>query len=178
MKPTFKAAFIGAAALLAAAGIGAGALAQTGGASPTALSPQPSVTLQTSFPGLAPATGEPELPGLREAHPAAGQVTQVSGPFDDRFTLQNNAITAGAVTGTIRITSDVSDLLELQIIAGFYDSQGNLLGTGRFEHHLGEQGHDHSGPPTETEEFSIPVPADLKGTPVSAALGVPVLVNE
>lgn len=178
MKPTLQAAFIGAAAVLAAAGIGAATLAHSGDPSPAALSPQPSVTLQTSFPGLAPAAGEPELPGLREAHPATGQVTQVSGPFDDRFTLENTAIAAGTVTGKIRITSDVSDLLELQIIAGFYDSQGNLLGTGRFEHHLGEQGHDHSGPPAETEEFSIPMPDDLKGTPVSAALGVPVLVNE
>ena len=177
MKFTKKAAVIGTATLVAAVGIGTATLSQA--TSKASLeTPRPSATVQTSFPGLAPAAGEPDLPGLQAAHPAAGQAIQVGGPFDDRFVLENTAFTGSAATGTIRITSDVSDLLELQILAGFYDEKGALLGTGRFEHHLGEEGHNHEGPPSETETFSIDVPANLAGKAVSAALGVPVLVNE
>lgn len=88
------------------------------------------------------------------------------------------AYTASGATGTIHITSDVSDLLELQIIAGFYDEQGKILGTGLYDHHLEEDGHTHAGPPNETETFTIPVPANLRGKAVSAAVGVTVLVNE
>jgi hypothetical protein len=83
-----------------------------------------------------------------------------------------------AATGTVRVTSDVSDLLELQVLAGFYDDRGNLLGTARFVHHLGTEGHEHAGPSEEGEAFTIPVPAGLGPQAVSAAVGVPVLVNE
>lgn len=135
-------------------------------------------TVQTSFPSLTAAHGEPVLPGLQEAHPAPGQVIQARGPFDDRFVLEGTAFTGAAASGNIRITSDVSDLLELQIVAGFHDEKGALLGIRRFEHHAGAEGHNHEGPPSETKEFTIDVPADMVGKAVSAVLGVPVLVNE
>ena len=78
----------------------------------------------------------------------------------------------------MQVTSDVSDLLDLQVLAGFYDHDGALLGTGRFVHHL-EQGHDdQAGTPVEQQAFRIDVPADLRGRAVSAAVTVPVLVNE
>jgi hypothetical protein len=92
--------------------------------------------------------------------------------------LENLTFEGTAATGAVRITSDVSDLLELQVLAGFYDDQGTLLGTARFVHHLGSEGHNHAGPPEEREEFSIPVPADFQARAVSASVGVPVLVNE
>lgn len=132
---------------------------------------------KTSFPGLASAEGEPDLAGLQAIRPSPGQVLQVQGPFDDRLVFEGLAFDGQAATGAVRITSDVSDLLELQVLAGFYDDGGNLLGSARFVHHLGE-GHEHSGASEEGEEFSIPVPASLQPRAVSAAVGVPVLVNE
>ncbi|MEO5317782.1 hypothetical protein PV761_04215 [Arthrobacter sp. CC3] len=133
---------------------------------------------KTSFPGLAAAEGEPDLSGLQAARPSPGQILQVQGPFDDRLAIESLAFDGQAATGAVRITSDVSDLLELQVLAGFYDGHGNFLGTARFVHHLGSEGHKHPGPSEEREEFSIPVPAELKAKAVSAAVGIPVLVNE
>ncbi|GAB4098571.1 hypothetical protein [Sinomonas halotolerans] len=144
---------------------------------PDTAAPQP-VSVQTALPGLTAPTGEPGLPSLHEAHPKPGQAIQAAGPFDDRFEIEGLAFDGKDVKGTIRITSDVSDLLELQVLAGFYDADGTLLGTARFEHHLDEsEGHQHAGPPSEVEEFSIAAPA-AAGNAVSAAVGVPVLVNE
>ncbi|NKR10617.1 MULTISPECIES: hypothetical protein [unclassified Paenarthrobacter] len=138
----------------------------------------PAAAAKTSFPGLAAAEGEPDLSGLQATRPSPGQVLQVQGPFDDRLVVESLAFDGQAATGAVRITSDVSDLLELQVLAGFYDDDGTFLGTARFVHHRGSEGHNHSGPPEEGEEFSIPVPAELKTKAVSAAVGVPVLVNE
>ncbi|GGI82646.1 hypothetical protein [Pseudarthrobacter scleromae] len=140
--------------------------------------PQASAAAKTTFPGLDSAEGEPDLAGLRTTRPAPGQILGIQGPFDDRILFKDLAFDGQAATGTVRVTSDVSDLLELQVLAGFYDDRGNLLGTARFVHHLGTEGHAHSGPSEEGEEFSIPVPAGLAPLAVSAAVGVPVLVNE
>ncbi|MFF2315960.1 hypothetical protein ACFVTE_06795 [Arthrobacter sp. NPDC058097] len=177
MHHKMKAALVGGAALLATAAVLAGTLNQPEGPA-AAETPRPAATVQTTLPGLVPASGEPELPGLQGAKPAMGRAVQVKGPFDDRFVLEQLAFAHAAASGSVRITSDVSDLLELEVLAGFYDKQGKLLGTGRYLHHAEEDGHSHSGPPSETEKFSIPVPANLRGKAVSAAVGVPVLVNE
>lgn len=134
---------------------------------------------RTELPGLAAPTGEPDLPSLQGLHPQPGQVVRAAGPFDDRFVVEGLTFDGHAVTGRVRVTSDVSDLLELQVLAGFYDAGGHWLGTARFEQHAdGETGHQHAGPPSETQAFSVAAPADLAGTAVSAAVGVPVLVNE
>jgi hypothetical protein len=177
MHPKMKAVLIGGATLLAAAAVLAGTLNQPAGPA-AAETPRPAATVQTTLPGLLPASGEPELPALEGTKPLQGRAVQVKGPFDDRFVLEQLVFTPAGASGTIRITSDVSDLLELQILAGFYDEQGKLLGTGRYVHHAEEDGHSHSGPPSETEKFSIPVPENLRDKAVSAAVGVPVLVNE
>ena len=144
---------------------------------PGAVAP-PAAAAKTSFPGLASPEGEPDLPGLRTIRPSPGQVLQVQGAFDERLEFEGLVFDGQAATGSVKVTSDVSDLLELQVLAGFYDDRGNLLGTARFVHHLGAEGHGHSGPSDEGEEFSIPVPAELKPRAVSAAVSVPVLVNE
>lgn len=168
-----------AIAVVAALVGGAATWAFTGdeSATPGVQPPNPASALKTEFPGLEHATGEPQLPGIRTADPEPGAVATVAGPFDDRFTLSELDLGADAVTGRLHITSDVSDLLELQVLAGFYDARGRLLGTGRFVHHDLEE-RQHSGPPSELERFSVTIPPRLRDRVASAAVGVPVLVNE
>lgn len=134
---------------------------------------------RTAFPGLSAASSEPQLPSLTAMHPAARTATQAPGPFDDRFTVTGLAFDGHQVSGTVRITSDVSEILEFEALAGFYDAGGRLLGTGRFTHHQTEAdtAHQHTGPPTEEVKFTIAVPEKVRGA-VAAAVGVPVLVNE
>jgi hypothetical protein len=163
-------------ALLAAALL-LGATSCTDSAGPAA-DPTGSPTVQTSFPGLAKPTGEPSLDGLTSASPAAGTVAWVKGPFDDRFTTSGLGFDGSAVRGSLTITSDVSDILELQVLAGFFDADGHYLGEARFTHHLVEGEHSHAGPPSESETFTIRVPKKYAGQARAAAVGVPVLVNE
>ncbi|MBZ5733063.1 hypothetical protein K8Z61_01015 [Nocardioides sp. TRM66260-LWL] len=133
----------------------------------------------TAFPGLAAATGDPVLPGTADAAPSTpGGVGRIAGPFDDRFAWQRLRLADGVVTGGLDVTSDVSDLLELQVQAAFYDRSGRLLGVGRFTHHLDESTHQDDGPPSELERFRIAAPASYRAKVASAAVGVPVLVNE
>lgn len=169
--------------LVAAALALGGIIAAFGLSSSTPSSPPapPGAAVRTSFAGLAPAASQPELPGLADLHPAPGQVVQVRGPFDDRFVLSGLLLDGAGLHGAATITSDVSDLLEFEALAGFYDQQGTLVGTGRFVHHLDESvPHDaaDTGPPSELQAFTIEVPASAQGRAVSAAVGVPVLVNE
>ncbi|MCY7287706.1 MAG: hypothetical protein LH624_05510 [Cryobacterium sp.] len=134
--------------------------------------------VMTEFPGLAAASGEPDVESMATMHPLAGSVAEAPGPFDDRFEFESLSFDRSAVTGVVRVTSDVSDLLELQVVAGFYGADGALIGTDRFVHHLNEEGHTEGGPPVQTQEFSVAVPAGLADSVASVAVGVPVLVNE
>jgi len=134
--------------------------------------------VKRSLPGLAAPTGEPVLPSITAAHPAPGAVVVAEGPFDDRFTLTRLRLDRTRVTGVVTVTSDVSELLELQVLAGFYDRRGRLLGTNRYvrpghAHHDGQ-----AGAAPEVAPFSVAVPRGLRARVVSAAVGVPVLVNE
>lgn len=139
----------------------------------------PQAAPRTSFAGLTPATGEPSLPSLQTLHPAPGAVVEAAGPFDDRFRFRRLAFDGSVVTGTAEITSDVSDILEFEALAGFYDRSGALVGTARHTYHLDEStAQPHEGVPSETQRFTIAVPAKLRGAAVAAAVGVPVLVNE
>ena len=166
-----------AASLVSAAAVATFALA--GAAAPGLDVTAPAgAAARTSFPGLAAANGEPELASIRAARPRSGQILQARGPFDERFVLESPTFDGSAVSGAVQVTSDVSDVLELQVLAGFYDEKGNLLGTGRFVHHLGDDGHTHASAPEERQEFTIPVPAALAHRAVSVTIGVPVLVNE
>lgn len=147
-------------------------------AEPSALAAQPAA-VRTELPGLSAPAGEPDLPSLADTRPQPGQAVRATGPFDNRFEIDGLSFDGHTVSGAIRVTTDVSDLIELQVIAGFYDAGGRLLGTARFEHHAdGDAGHGHAGPPSEIQEFSIDVPSAATGAAVSAAVGVPVLVNE
>jgi hypothetical protein len=153
--------------------------AGSSGSAGTAVSagPPAGFTPQATFAGLEPASGNPELASLNDARPGAGQIVQAAGPFDDRFVLEDLAFDGVTASGVVRVTSDVSDVLDLEVLAGFYDDQGVLLGTERFVHHLVEDG-SHTGPPEETQVFSVAVPGSLVGRAVAAAVGIPVLVNE
>ena len=67
------------------------------------------------------------------------------------------------VSGSATVTSDVSEILEFEALAGSYDRQGNLLGTARHIYHLDESTaeHAHEGAPEQTQAFNIPVPSEL-----------------
>ncbi|WP_167726451.1 hypothetical protein [Cryobacterium sp. TMT3-29-2] len=138
------------------------------------------VTPQASFAGLTAATGEPELAGIAQAQPSPGEIVRAAGPFDDRFSLEDLAFDGAAVTGGVLVTSDVSEVLDRQVLAGFYDQQGMLLGSDRFVYHLATTiaSSGHAAAPDERVTFRIEVPAPLAGQAASVALGVPVLVNE
>lgn len=174
-----RAVVLSVAALLVAGAVGAGAVLLVHDAGPGADQvPDPASAARTELPGLTAPTGDPELPGLAAADPAPGTVAVVEGPFDDRLDLTGLTLADDAVTGVVTVTSDVSELIELQVLAGFYDADGRLLGTGRYTHHASDEEHGHAGPPSQEEPFEIEVPGDLDGTAVSAAVGVSVLVNE
>ena len=165
--------------MVAAATVGGlGAYAWSGGSDESSL--DPATVARTDLPGLTPATGEPELAGIDGANPAPGEVVQVTGPFDDRFTLDRLTVSDGAVSGRLLITSDVSDVLELQVLVGFYDAHGAFLGTGRADYHL-DEGSDHAedaGPPSELQVFHVVAPRRYADRVAAATIGVPVLVNE
>ena len=139
----------------------------------------PATAARTSFPGLPAPTGEPTLPGLESLAPAAGEVAAAPGPFDDRYRFTGLSLAEGEVAGTVEITTEVSELLELEVLAGFYDADGTLVGTGRHVQHAdAHEGHAEEGPPPRAHPFVIAVPGDVRAEVVAAAVGVPVLVNE
>jgi hypothetical protein len=59
------------------------------------------------------------------------------------------------------------------VLVGFYDATGSFLGTATYEKH-GEDVADVN----ERLPFRVEAPAGVAGAVSSAALGVPVLVNE
>ena len=133
---------------------------------------------RTALPGLTPASGEPTLPGFTTARPAEGTVARVSGPFDERYTWSGLHFADGRLSGDLTVTSDVSDLLELEVLVGFYDTDGQLLDIRRVvRHHTLHQ--DTGGHvPEESMRVVVDVPHNLRTDSVAAAVGVPVLVNE
>jgi len=129
-----------------------------------------------TYESNADAPDTPLLAGFADAAPRQGAVVPVDGPFDDRFDFSRLKLAKGTVTGEVTITSDVSELIDLEVVAAFYDADGSLLGTSSFVHH--GEAHAHSGPPELTEEFEIVAPKKIAKRAASAAVGVPVLVNE
>ncbi|MFD8146273.1 hypothetical protein [Streptomyces sp. NPDC059708] len=171
-----------AAAVTAVAALLALATGCSGAAAPSAAQdPAPAAAAPVSLP--APRSAPAPAAVLTPA-PAAGEVRTEQGPFTDRVKLTDLKLTgAPAVTGHIAISSDVSDTLALELTAAYYDAQGRLLGTGTFHYEEeGEEGHagqPHTGPRAAGDGIDFTVPADrLTGTPASAVLSIPVLVNE
>ncbi|MEU2234427.1 hypothetical protein [Streptomyces vietnamensis] len=140
----------------------------------------PASAAPVTFP--APRTAPAPAPTLSPA-PAEGEVRIEEGPFTDRVRLTRLTLTPKpSVTGRLSITSDISDVLALELRAAYYDAHGRLLGTGTFQYQEeGETGHGeaHTGPRAANGGIDFTVPAkDLKGTPATAVVSVPVLVNE
>lgn len=136
-------------------------------------------TAQTS-PGTAqtsPGPTAPAPPGTLASPVPAGTVHLVPGPFDDRFGLVGTRLAADGVHTRLVVTSDVSDVLALEMTADFYDRAGRLLGSGRVVR--GDQ-HDASGSHVPDESLDLLVPAEpgYAARVASARLEVPVLVNE
>lgn len=111
------------------------------------------------------------------AAPAAGQVRQAPGPFDDRFTLSDLQLVDGGVRGRLTVTSDVSDIIVLEVHSAFYDASGVLLGTAV---QVQQQNHDSSGTavPDENVDLHVQPAAAFRQRVAAARVWVPVLVNE
>ncbi|MRH90664.1 hypothetical protein GFY24_25025 [Nocardia sp. SYP-A9097] len=132
----------------------------------------PSAVVTPSFapkPAVAPAASITAAPGEVRVEP---------GPFTDRIQLTGTRLDGSTVRGRVAITTDVSDVLALEVRAAFYDAAGRLVGTGHFEHADEEtMGGGTHIPHNDGIDFTITsAPTDA---PVSAAvLSIPVLVNE
>ncbi|MET9695335.1 hypothetical protein ABZY31_00155 [Streptomyces sp. NPDC006529] len=139
----------------------------------------------SAAPVAMPAPRGAPAPAAVLARPAAaGEVRVEEGPFTDRVKLTSLKLTGqGSVTGHLAITSDVSDVLALEVGAAYYDANGHLLGTAAFPYQ--EEGEDarggehHDGPRAAGGGIDFTVPAGrFAQAPASAVLSVPVLVNE
>ncbi|PBC70773.1 hypothetical protein BX265_5330 [Streptomyces sp. TLI_235] len=136
--------------------------------------PVPAVSLPAPKQAAAPAAALATPPG-------PGEVRVEDGPFTDRVRLTGLRLDqANAVTGHLTVTSDVSDVLALELRAAFYDTGGALVGTGTFHYQEEEESSGrHDGPHAGREGIDLTVAADhLTGTPAGAVLSLPVLVNE
>lgn len=143
----------------------------------TASPPQRSVAV-SPLEASGPPTGDPDLPGFATADPVPGTVARVAGPFDDRFVLHDVRLGRSAVTGELEVTSDVSDILELQVVVAFYDSTGTRTGQERYTYHLDEGSDPQARPTRPGHAFAVTIPPAIREGVTSAAVGVPVLVNE
>lgn len=133
-----------------------------------------------SVPTAPVSVAQPADPRL-DVVPAAGTVTVRPGPFDDRFSLAGTRLAGGAVTTSLTVLSDVSDLIVLESQADFYDAAGALLGSARTAYEDEHAGSSVSGEVhTAAEAVPMRMPADpaYAARVHSAVLSVPVLVNE
>ena len=175
MKPLVAAGTAGAASLALVAGLWFALDGSDG--TPVAEQTPTGPAVQTSL-GLPTPTGDPELPGLRDLSPAPDSVGRLDGPFDDRFTATGVRFDGGALRGRITITSDVSEILALQVLGGFYAADGTYLGEARWDFVPPEDEHHAEGHPEESVAFVVKVPSALRAKAASASYGVTNLVNE
>ncbi|MFE3902853.1 hypothetical protein ACFXPY_21710 [Streptomyces sp. NPDC059153] len=172
------AAALGAVALTALTGCGTSA-----GTDPGKSEPLAATTSAGALP-LPPPRSAPSPAATLPAPPEQGEVRVEEGPFTDRVRLTRLTLTGGsAVSGHLAITSDVSDVLALELSAAYYDSKGRFIGTGSFQYQEegqdAEGGHHHDGPRAAGEGIDFKAPATkLTGTAAAAVVSVPVLVNE
>ena len=136
-----------------------------------------------TYPAEPPAATARVAPRLAAA-PEPGSVAVLPGPFTDRLRLDGLRLRTDSdrsvVSGELVVTSDVSELLAGEVVIGFYDAAGKLLGADKAD--LGGLEHEHeepSGPPTtrtegEPHPFTVRGPAGAS----AATLAVPNLVNE
>jgi len=110
---------------------------------------------------------------------AAGTVALAPGPFLDRVRLTALHLGPTAVTGTLDVTSDVSEIITLEVSVAFYDGAGTLLGSSSQLFSTADTEPFHTTSGVVGLPLTVPVPAQVTaGSPRSAVLGIPVLVNE
>lgn len=120
------------------------------------------------------------------APPRAGTVRLVAGPFTDRLHLQRLTVVRRpgvAVSGSFAQVADVSELLDLEVRADFYDDSGRLLGSRTtvlgqsdvIRTARGGAGPDRSGGDVA---FTVSAPAAVAARVSSALVSIPMLVNE
>ncbi len=132
---------------------------------------------QQAVASLLPVTaaGPPAPPGRLDPVPAPGTVVHGAGPFDDRYGLTAVRLRDRTLTGTLVVTSDVSELLDLEVHAACYDRAGALLGIARQVVHGEDHAHEAAD---EDAADEVPVRLRCPARVRSAVLTVPVLVNE
>ncbi|MEC3956454.1 hypothetical protein VMT65_25700 [Nocardia sp. CDC153] len=138
-------------------------------------SPRPATPAPAPAPIAAPRTTEPPATAVSVA---PGEVRLSPGPFTDRVRLTGTRLDGPSVHGTLAITTDVSDVLALEVHAAFYDATGHLVGAGTFEH--ADEEPVAGGPHIPSNDG---IPFTITATPVdatvaAAVLSIPVLVNE
>jgi hypothetical protein len=108
----------------------------------------------------------------------SGEVRLTPGPFSDRVQVTGMRLEGASVHGRLAITTDVSDVLALEVRAAFYDATGKLIGTGLFEH--SDEEPVSGGPHIPSNDgIDFVIASTTADVPVSAAvLTIPVLVNE
>jgi hypothetical protein len=115
-----------------------------------------------------------------------GTAALVAGPFSDAVELGALQLRPGdeaTVTGTVRLTADVSTLLVMDLEAAWYDAAGALLGTSRTTLRQPDFTRAYDAGLIDARfgaalPFSVPAPVDVAGRAATATVGVPVLVNE
>ncbi|MCU1692363.1 MAG: hypothetical protein JWM64_1454 [Frankiales bacterium] len=125
-------------------------------------------------PTTTPGPGPAAAPTVLATPVPRGTVSRRPGPFDDRFGLTGTRLGPDGVHTRVDVTSDVSDLLALEVVADFYDASGRLLGSGRAEH----SDEQMTGTPGQPVDLVVPAAPAWSGRTASAVLSVPVLVNE
>ncbi|MQY25997.1 hypothetical protein [Nocardia aurantia] len=158
-----------AASLLTVLALGTGCSSTSNVPAPTAVPSSPAAA-------AGPRTAEPPAATLTGAAP--GEVRLIPGPFTDRVRITGARLEKSTVRGTVAITTDVSDILALEVHAAFYDAAGHLAGTGVFQHADEEAGGGGGHRPhNDGVDFTITsAPGDI--TVSAVALTIPVLVNE
>ncbi|MFJ8040814.1 hypothetical protein ACIRBX_09955 [Kitasatospora sp. NPDC096147] len=157
------------------------ALALLTGCTSAGTTPAADAPLPTPSQLTLPAPQSAPAPGASLAGPVRpGEVRLEPGPFTDRVKLERLTLDKGsAVGGHLTITSDISDVLALELRAAFYDQQGQLAGTGTFHYQEEESEGAHLGPRAAEGGIDFSIPAEkLTSSPVTAVLSLPVLVNE
>lgn len=153
---------------------------------PSGASEPASPTVQPVLPSPAEPGPSRTPPSVLTAPPAAGAVEIEAGAFTDRLEITDLALLADgpAVTGLVRNTVDISELIVLELRADFYDADGRYLGSGTATY-ADEEFTDTGATPIEHDaagadgSFAIAVPSETPLTgAASAILTVPQLVNE
>lgn len=134
-----------------------------------------------SVAARAPRTPPATLP----APPGPGTVLVEAGPFTDRISLTGLTVRPGTrprVTGQLTVTTDVSEVMALEVAADFYDAQGHFLGSAAQAlqgHSIGGPEHDDAhGNPSESVAIDVGPGSPFQREASVAIVTVPQLVNE